>query len=397
MIPPKSGNRVSYPIRCRMDLAVPSDVTYTDSTPPMTQGRDAMSDQAESLRQLFAARPADDHVRPEKPAEPANAASAWTIQADTADELADDAELSEEPGPEADMIIPHPTRVLCLASGKGGVGTSTLALNLAVSLARKNQRVALVDADYGLGQLEIICDRRPTVDLEDVLSGRIAPWEALVEGPEGVKLLAGSHAARMNEAWLVGPATDELVAQVVSELRDSNVADWILVDVGSGLTARAQTLAAVADGMILTTTPEQASLAASHALLSHLRRAAGNHLKLVTVVNKAASHKVGDEAADRLIQASRLFQGLSVSHLGTVREDIDVPRSVRSRIAVVQAPGWWLSTAARDFERLATKIHTNFEQWTSAATELPHLPGFFRQAEAIDTTDITGSASRRAG
>jgi len=356
-----------------------------------------MSDQAESLRQLFAARPADDHARPEKPAEPANAASAWTIQADTADELADDAELSEEPGPEADMIIPHPTRVLCLASGKGGVGTSTLALNLAVSLARKNQRVALVDADYGLGQLEIICDRRPTVDLEDVLSGRIAPWEALVEGPEGVKLLAGSHAARMNEAWLVGPATDELVAQVVSELRDSNVADWILVDVGSGLTARAQTLAAVADGMILTTTPEQASLAASHALLSHLRRAAGNHLKLVTVVNKAASHKVGDEAADRLIQASRLFQGLSVSHLGTVREDIDVPRSVRSRIAVVQAPGWWLSTAARDFERLATKIHTNFEQWTSAATELPHLPGFFRQAEAIDTTDITGSASRRAG
>ncbi len=356
-----------------------------------------MSDQAESLRQLFAARPADDTARPEKPAEPAIAASAWTIQADTADELSDDAELSEEAGPEADTIIPHPTRVLCLASGKGGVGTSTLALNLAVALARKNQRVALVDADYGLGQLEIICDRRPTVDLEDVLSGRIAPWEALVEGPEGVKLLAGSHAARMNEAWLVGPATDELVAQVVSELRDSNVADWILVDVGSGLTARAQTLAAVADGMILTTTPEQASLAASHALLSHLRRAAGSHLKLVTVVNKASSHKVGDEAADRLIQASRLFQGLSVSHLGTVREDVDVPRSVRARIAVVQAPGWWLSTAARDFERLATKIHTNFEQWTSAANDLPNMPGFIHRVEAIDTTDITGSASRRAG
>ncbi|MFM7593984.1 MAG: MinD/ParA family protein [Isosphaeraceae bacterium] len=356
-----------------------------------------MSDQAESLRHLFAARPADDSATDTRPPEPPVSASAWTIQADTADDPADDSDLSEEPGPAIDMIIPHPTRVLCLASGKGGVGTSTLALNLAVSLARKNQRVALVDADYGLGQLEIICDRRPTVDLEDVLSGRIAPWEALVDGPEGVKLLAGSHAARMNEAWLVGPATDELVAQVVTELRDSNVADWILVDVGSGLTARAQTLAAVADGMILTTTPEQASLAASHALLSHLRRAAGSHLKLVTVVNKASSHKVGDEAADRLIQASRLFQGLSVSHLGTVRDDVDVPRSLRSRIAVVQAPGWWLSTAARDFERLATKIHTNFEQWSSAANDLPNLPRFIHRAEAIDTTEITGSASRRAG
>ncbi|MFM7130397.1 MAG: hypothetical protein ACKO0V_13680, partial [bacterium] len=66
-------------------------------------------------------------------------------------------------------------------------------------------------------------------------------------------------------------------------------------------------------------------------------------------------------------------------------------------IAVVQAPGWWLSTAARDFERLATKIHTNFEQWSSAANDLPNLPRFIHRAEAIDTTEITGLASRRAG
>jgi len=352
-----------------------------------------MSDQAESLRHLFAAKASGESQNSDSSAEKITTNAAWTIQADTSD----DAEVQAETSPESDTVIPHPTRVLCLASGKGGVGTSTLALNLAVSLAKKNLRVALVDADYGLGQLEIICDRRPTVDLEDVLSGRVAPWEALVEGPEGVKLLAGSHAARMNEAWLVGPATDELVAQVVTELRDSQVADWIIVDAGSGLTARSQTLAAVADGMVLTTTPEQASLAASHALLSHLRRAVGSHLKIVTVVNKAGSHKAGDESADRLIQASRLFQGLSVSHLGSVRDDMDVPRAIKARIPVVQAPGWWLSTAARDIERLATKIHCNFEQWTSASTELPDFFRQFQQADNIDTTEITNSKARRAG
>lgn len=355
-----------------------------------------MSDQAESLRHLFAAKSADE-LAPE--AEPITTGSevAWTIQAESHKHAPDSDQESEELAVENRAGDARPCRILCLASGKGGAGTSVLSLNLAVALSRKGQRVALVDADYGLGQLEILCDRRPTVDLEDVLSGRIAPWEALAEGPEGVRLLAGSHAARMNEAWLVGPATDELVAQVVSELRDSGVADWIIVDAGSGLTARSQTLAAVADGMILVTTPEQISLAASHALLAHLRRAVGSHLKLVTVVNKAGSHAAGEEAADRLIQASRLFQALSVSHLGVVRNDPDVPRAIKARIPVVQAPGWWLSTAARDIERLASKIHNDFESWGSVATELHDMIRPMEPAELLPPEETSLTASRKAG
>ena len=372
---------------------------YNDSKPTTGQGRDAMSDQAESLRHLFAANAAQDDHDQSVSHTSTTPAIGWTIQGDTSLAELPDALLEAEA---VTAILPPEPRVLCLASGKGGAGTSVLSLNLAVALARKGQRVALVDADYGLGQLEILCDRRPTVDLEDVLSGRIAPQDALIEGPEGIRLLAGSHAARMNEAWLVGPATDELVAQVVSELRDSRVADWIIVDAGSGLTARSQTLAAVSDGMILVSTPEQAAIAASHALLSHLRRAAGNHLKLVTLVNKAPSHKAGDEAADRLIQAARLFQGLSVGHLGIVRDDVDVPRAVRARITVVQAPGWWLSTAARDIERIANKIHNGFDHWATASADRP-LPLSGVHSQSLDTlagyeTDTAADlAKRRAG
>ena len=358
-----------------------------------------MSDQAESLRHLFAATAAPDDFDQSASETSTTPAVGWTIQGDTSLAERPDALLQAEA---VTAVLPREPRVLCLASGKGGAGTSVISLNLAVALARKGEKVALVDADYGLGQLEILCDRRPTVDLEDVLSGRIAPQDALIEGPEGIRLLAGSHAARMNEAWLVGPATDELVAQVVTELRDSRVADWIIVDAGSGLTARSQTLAAVADGMILVSTPEQAAIAASHALLSHLRRAAGNHLKLVTLVNKAASHKAGDEAADRLIQAARLFQGLSVGHLGVVRDDVDVPRAVRARIAVVQAPGWWLSTAARDLERVANKIYNGFDQWATASADRSitlagtHSPALDALA-GYETDTAAELAKRRAG
>lgn len=355
-----------------------------------------MSDQAESLRHLFAAKAHEESLS-DSIETSRHQSLGWTIQGDTPTIDLPEADVDSE-APTA--MMPKPSRVLCLASGKGGAGTSVLSLNLAVALARKGDRVALVDADYGLGQLEILCDRRPTVDLEDVLSGRIAPQDALIEGPEGIRLLAGSHAARMNEAWLVGPATDELVAQVVNDLRESRAADWILVDAGSGLTARAQTLAAVADGMILVSTPEQAALAASHALLSHLRRSAGSHLKLVTLINKSSSHKAGDEAADRLIQAARLFQALSVGHLGVVRDDVDVPRAVRSRITVVQAPGWWLSTAARDIERLANKIYNGFDQWATAACDRPVSVGPIHPADFAATHDSADSADdsrRRAG
>ena len=364
-----------------------------------TKGKDAMSDQAESLRHLFAAKHLDEFVSDAGDSNPESNVG-WTIQADHQTEYVNHDPALDSESPTANP--PRQTRVLCLASGKGGAGTSILSLNLAVALANKGERVALVDGDYGLGQLEILCDRRPTVDLEDVLSGRITPQEALVEGPQGIRLLAGSHAARMNEAWLVGPATDELLAQVVVELRDSRVVDWILVDAGSGLTARSQTLAAVADGMILVSTTEHAAIAASHALLSHLRRAAGSHLRLVTLINKSASHKSGNEAADRLIQAARLFQGLSVGQLGVVRDDFDVPRAVRNRIPVVQAPGWWLSTAARDIERIATKIHNGFETWDKAATDMPVAASTF-SGYPLDNHELTNgvsaseTASRKAG
>lgn len=355
-----------------------------------------MSDQADSLRQLFAAMAQDESLSdgdlPER-----DSAIGWTLQSDPKQNLPDPQEDAAEEPAASTAREPKPTRVLSLISGKGGAGTSVVSHNLAISLARKGDSVVLVDADYGLGQLEILCDRRPTLDLEDVLAGRIGPEEALVEGPEGIRLLAGSHAARMNEAWLVGPATDELVAQVVGELREKQVAEWILVDVGSGLTARSQTLAAASDAMIVVTTPEQASVAASHALFSHLRRAAGSHLKLVTLVNKASSHRTGSEAADRLIQAARLFQGLSVGFLGVIRDDIDVPRAVRNRMAVVQAPGWWLSTAARDIERVTSHVRQDFEQWATAASEAA-TPGINVLGSTVnDPTAESIRSKRRAG
>src|SRR4051794_28474600 len=88
------------------------------------------------------------------------------------------------------------TRSLVLTSGKGGVGTSNLALNLAIALGERGSRVLLVDADLGLANIDLLCGMSPGCDLGDVLSGGRPLLEAVVEGPAGIRIIPGVHASR---------------------------------------------------------------------------------------------------------------------------------------------------------------------------------------------------------
>src|SRR5947209_9096551 len=104
--------------------------------------------------------------------------------------------LADPPATVRKPAVPTEARSLVLTSGKGGVGTSNLCLNLAIALGEAGQRVVLVDADFGLANLDILCGLAPERDLGDVLAeGR--PWaDAVVAGPGGIRLLAGAHGMR---------------------------------------------------------------------------------------------------------------------------------------------------------------------------------------------------------
>ena len=117
-----------------------------------------MSDQADSLRQLVGARRA-----------------AMTFTADVGRERSAAAGTAQLPSPRT-------TRSLLFTSGKGGVGTSNLVLNLAIALGEMDQRVVVVDADIGLANLDLLCGLTPRYDLGDVLAGRCRLVDSLVSG-----------------------------------------------------------------------------------------------------------------------------------------------------------------------------------------------------------------------
>jgi flagellar biosynthesis protein FlhG len=241
-------------------------------------------------------------------------------------------------------------RSILFTSGKGGVGTSNLALNLAVALGDYGQRVVLVDADLGLANLDLLCGISPSCDLGEVLADGDRPLaDAIMAGPNDVRIVAGAHGMR-NLAEPFGDGADRIAAELDSlELE----CDFLLIDAGSGLNPSIATLAAASEQVVLVTTPEPTSVADAHAALNRLRREL-EAPRLRAVVTQAASAAEGKDCLARLCQSSRQFLGLVVTPLGTVRFDPAVRRAVRNRKPFVcEAPH---GLAARGVRRLARTL-----------------------------------------
>lgn len=286
-----------------------------------------MSDQADSLRQLAIAR---------------RAAAMVTALADREHPI--DRSTSR---PES----PRTTRSLLFTSGKGGVGTSNLVLNLAIALGEMDQRVVVVDADFGLANLDLLCGLTPRYDLGDVLAGRCRLFDSLVLGPGEIQIVPGAHAIR-TPAEQLGDAPAWLAGEL-SELEAES--DYVLVDAGSGLGPGVIMLAAAVDEAVIVSTPEPTSIADAHAAIGRLGRLA-NPPRIRLLINQAASTAEATEMLDRLVASSRHFQGAVVSPLGTgsIRADPHVPLAVRARKPfLVACPG---SVASRGVRRLARSL-----------------------------------------
>jgi flagellar biosynthesis protein FlhG len=236
-----------------------------------------------------------------------------------------------------------------LTSGKGGVGTSNLALNLAIALGELGQRVVLVDADLGLANIDLLCGLAPATDLGDVLAGDEPLAAAIVHGPAGIRIVPGAHGMR-TLFEVLGDAPAFLVSELAALEAE---ADFVLVDAGSGLGPSIMTLAAAAEEVVLVTTPEPTSVADAHAAINRLRRLS-NPPRMLAVVNQAASAAEASDILTRLTASSRQFLGTVVTGLGHVRADHHVPLSVRLRQPVLVA--YPSSVATRGIRRLARDL-----------------------------------------
>jgi len=163
---------------------------------------------------------------------------------------------------------PRRPRVYTVAvtSGKGGVGKTSIAVNLAIFLSKAGRRVRLVDADFGLSNAEVLLDITPRHTLDDVVKGHVSIYDAWTDGPAGVRLLSsGSGVEAM--ANIDGPTGIGVMDTILSSASNGEI---VIIDTAPGIDESVVSLLSVADEVVLVTTPEPTSITDTYAAIKVL-------------------------------------------------------------------------------------------------------------------------------
>ena len=225
---------------------------------------------------------------------------------------------------------PTAAQVIAIASGKGGVGKTNLALNLGIRLSSRGVRTILLDADLGHANADILLNIAPRADLLGLLDPTRPIRELLTEGPAGLQLMCGISGLRHDRR--ICESDPELYLDALGRVRQA--CNVLLVDCAAGTIGPAASFALSSDQLILVTTPEPTAVADSYATLKLLYQR-GFCARAAVVVNMACSEAAALDACRRLQRVADQFLGLSLENLGHVPYDKHVAAAVRERRAFV--------------------------------------------------------------
>ena len=232
-------------------------------------------------------------------------------------------------------------RITAITSGKGGVGKTFVAANLAAALARAGQRVLVLDADLGLANLDVVLNLAARVTLHDVFTDRATLDEALQAAPGGFSvLLAGSGLVEYSR---MTPAVRDKLLALVRQVRPHF--DHILLDTGAGISDVVLFTVSLADEVLVVTTPEPTSLTDAYATIKVLAgtQAARPMRRLVNQVQRVgeglAVRTQLQAVVDRFVNHAPALP-LQLALLGEVPMDAAVRESIQRRALLLEAlPG----------------------------------------------------------
>ncbi len=251
---------------------------------------------------------------------------------------------------ETSCLDDRPPTLLTVASGKGGVGTTTIALNIAAAAAANGLRTVLVDADLRGGDVQQMCQFQNIYSVADVLAGRRSVHEVLISGPGGLQIVPG--------IWALGEAADCSEAaqrRLLTELRGlGEHADFVVLDAGAGLNRAARLFWQSADQVLVVTTPDPVAVMDSYAAVKvHV---AGNfNVQINALVNKSPDAETADDVHQRLARACRRFLARDLGSAGWVPQAS--PESIRdgdTQPTVLTAPHNPVAMALKQAARTVT-------------------------------------------
>lgn len=244
-------------------------------------------------------------------------------------------------------------RVIAVASGKGGVGKTSLVLNLGLSLIHLGYRVTVIDADLGMANIDVMLNALPQYSLADVAAGDKNLCDIMICGPLDIKIIPGSSG--LFEMANIDSVKRQRLLDQFSALEKEN--DFIIIDTAAGISRNVISFIGAADGFILVTTPEPTALTDAYGLLKVLSER-GLKRKSHVIVNSTRSLRQGDKTfsgLNRVVQ--KYLPAMKLVYLGDIGHDQAVSSAVHSFIPfVLHKPH---SAAAIAVKRIAWRLAAN--------------------------------------
>ena len=208
---------------------------------------------------------------------------------------------------EAEMKGGKQTRVIVIASGKGGVGKSTLALNLSLDLCSLGKKVVLLDADLGLANIDIMLGLTPKYNLYHMIKAKMVLKDIIITGPSGLKIIPGGSGM-----YELANLKEEELKRILLEMgKVDGDFDYMVVDTGAGISSNVISFLLAADDVIILTTPEPTSLTDAYGIVKSVTKY-GYCKNLFLVINRVNRRSEGVLIAQKFKLVSEKFLGLDI-------------------------------------------------------------------------------------
>ncbi|HSR67161.1 MAG TPA: MinD/ParA family protein [Acidobacteriota bacterium] len=240
-------------------------------------------------------------------------------------------------------------QVLAVTSGKGGVGKTNLSVNLAISLSRQGYRVAILDADFGLANVDVFLGLTPGYHLGHVVEGIVPLRSIVLQGPEGVDVIpASSGIQEMSE---LGETRRGHILDQLNRLVEDY--DYVLIDTAAGISTNVLGLLHFSRRVIVVLVPEPTAIVDAYALIKVFNKS-NRDKEMLVVVNSAEDEDEAEEVFGQLSRVADRFLGRRLQLLGYVLKDENVHEAIVQQVPLmVTSPQ---SAAGRCLDRIAQQL-----------------------------------------
>jgi flagellar biosynthesis protein FlhG len=211
----------------------------------------------------------------------------------------------------------HNTRIIAVSSGKGGVGKTNIAINLAIAYARLGKKVIVMDADLGLANVNVVLGVIPKYNLYHLIRRQKKLSDIIMDTEYGIQIVAGASGFSK-----IANLSEDERSNFIQELHELSSADLVIIDTGAGVSNNVISFIAASDDVIIVTTPEPTAITDAYGIIKIIATEVDNlDLGLKLVVNRVGSVSEAKRVANRVISIASHFLNLKVDYLGFVFQD----------------------------------------------------------------------------